>query len=98
MLQFFQSLQADPVTILAILLAAALAGGIIAHRLKQPVVLGFQYLNYARWEGSGPGGESVKLLQLLFWAWSAVYFCFIGHFLNPVYSASLYPSAAPRYA
>jgi CPA2 family monovalent cation:H+ antiporter-2 len=41
MLQFFQSLQADPVTILAILLAAALAGGIIAHRLKQPVVLGY---------------------------------------------------------
>jgi len=34
-------LQSDPVFAIAILLGAALIGGIIAHRLKQPVILGY---------------------------------------------------------
>ena len=33
--------QLDPVIGIAILLAAALAGGMIAHRLRQPVILGY---------------------------------------------------------
>ncbi len=39
--------QADPVISVAILLAAALAGGMIAHRLKQPVILGYLIVGVA---------------------------------------------------
>ena len=33
--------QLDPVISVAILLGAALVGGMIAHRLRQPVILGY---------------------------------------------------------
>ena len=33
--------QLDPVVTIAILLAAALVGGMVAHRLRQPIILGF---------------------------------------------------------
>ena len=33
--------QLDPVISIAILLGAALVGGMIAHRLRQPVILGY---------------------------------------------------------
>ena len=33
--------QSDPFVAIAILLAAALLGGLLAHRLRQPVVLGY---------------------------------------------------------
>ncbi|MDP6448841.1 MAG: cation:proton antiporter, partial [Dehalococcoidales bacterium] len=33
--------QLDPVISIAILLAAALVGGMVAHRLRQPVILGY---------------------------------------------------------
>ena len=39
--------QADPVISIAVLLAAALAGGMIAHRLKQPVILGYLIVGVA---------------------------------------------------
>jgi Kef-type K+ transport system membrane component KefB len=31
----------DPIVNIAIVLAAALVGGMIAHRLRQPVILGY---------------------------------------------------------
>ena len=34
-------MQLDPFVGIAVLLAAALVGGMIAHRLRQPVVLGY---------------------------------------------------------
>jgi CPA2 family monovalent cation:H+ antiporter-2 len=39
--------QLDPVVGIAILLAAALVGGMIAHRLRQPVVLGYLVVGMA---------------------------------------------------
>jgi CPA2 family monovalent cation:H+ antiporter-2 len=33
--------QLDPLVTIAILLAAALVGGMIAHRLRQPIILGY---------------------------------------------------------
>ena len=39
--------ETDPVIGLAILLAAALVGGMIAHRLKQPVILGYLAIGVA---------------------------------------------------
>jgi CPA2 family monovalent cation:H+ antiporter-2 len=39
--------QTDPVISLAILLAAALVGGMIAHRLRQPVILGYLAIGVA---------------------------------------------------
>ena len=33
--------QLDPLISIAILLAAALVGGMIAHRMRQPVILGY---------------------------------------------------------
>jgi len=39
--------QTDPVISIAILLAAALVGGMIAHRLRQPVILGYLVIGVA---------------------------------------------------
>src|SRR3989304_9096304 len=39
--------QSNPVIGIAILLAAALVGGMIAHRLKQPVILGYLIVGVA---------------------------------------------------
>jgi len=39
--------QQDPVVAIAILLAAALVGGMIAHRLKQPIILGYLVIGIA---------------------------------------------------
>src|SRR4030042_1889435 len=39
--------QLDPVISIAILLGAALVGGMIAHRLRQPVVLGYLVIGVA---------------------------------------------------
>ena len=39
--------QLDPVVTIAILLAAALVGGMIAHRLRQPIVLGYLVIGVA---------------------------------------------------
>jgi len=39
--------QSDPFVAIAILLAAALLGGLIAHRLKQPVILGYLVIGVA---------------------------------------------------
>ena len=39
--------QANPVITVAILLAAALVGGMVAHRLKQPVILGYLIVGVA---------------------------------------------------
>ena len=39
--------QTNPVIGIAILLAAALVGGMIAHRLKQPVILGYLIVGVA---------------------------------------------------
>ena len=39
--------QQDPVVAIAILLAAALVGGMIAHRLKQPIILGYLVIGVA---------------------------------------------------
>lgn len=39
--------QLDPVVTIAILLAAALVGGMIAHRLRQPVILGYLIIGVA---------------------------------------------------
>ena len=39
--------QQDPVVAIAILLAAALIGGMIAHRLKQPIILGYLVIGVA---------------------------------------------------
>jgi len=39
--------QLDPVVTIAILLAAALLGGMIAHRLRQPIVLGYLIIGVA---------------------------------------------------
>jgi len=39
--------QLDPVVTIAILLAAALVGGMIAHRLKQPIILGYLVIGVA---------------------------------------------------
>lgn len=39
--------QLDPVVTIAILLAAALVGGMIAHRLRQPVILGYLVIGVA---------------------------------------------------
>src|SRR5512142_1552794 len=36
-----QAVTSNPVVIIAILLAAAVLGGMIAHRLRQPVILGY---------------------------------------------------------
>jgi CPA2 family monovalent cation:H+ antiporter-2 len=44
--------QLDPVVTIAILLAAALVGGMIAHRLRQPVILGYLIIGV----GVGPHG------------------------------------------
>ncbi|MFC1951524.1 cation:proton antiporter [Chloroflexota bacterium] len=37
----------DPVVIIAILLAAALVGGMVAHRLRQPIILGYLVIGVA---------------------------------------------------
>jgi len=37
----------DPVTTIAILLGAALVGGMVAHRLRQPVILGYLVVGIA---------------------------------------------------
>jgi CPA2 family monovalent cation:H+ antiporter-2 len=39
--------QQDPVVAIAVLLAAALVGGMIAHRLKQPIILGYLVIGIA---------------------------------------------------
>ncbi|HEY90322.1 MAG TPA: sodium:proton exchanger [Dehalococcoidia bacterium] len=39
--------QSDPVVTIAILLAAALVGGMIAHRLRQPIILGYLVIGTA---------------------------------------------------
>ena len=39
--------QLDPIVTIAILLAAALVGGMIAHRLRQPVILGYLVIGIA---------------------------------------------------
>ena len=39
--------QLDPVVTIAMLLAAALLGGMIAHRLRQPIVLGYLIIGVA---------------------------------------------------
>jgi len=39
--------QQDPIIAIAILLAAALVGGMIAHRLKQPIILGYLVIGIA---------------------------------------------------
>ncbi|MFC2056618.1 cation:proton antiporter [Chloroflexota bacterium] len=39
--------QMDPLAAIAILLAAALVGGMIAHRLKQPIILGYLIIGIA---------------------------------------------------
>ena len=39
--------QLDPIISIAILLAAALVGGMIAHRLRQPVILGYLLVGIA---------------------------------------------------
>ena len=39
--------QLDPVVTIAILLAAALVGGMVAHRLRQPVILGYLVIGVA---------------------------------------------------
>ena len=39
--------QLDPVVTIAILLAAALVGGMIAHRLRQPIILGYLVIGVA---------------------------------------------------
>jgi CPA2 family monovalent cation:H+ antiporter-2 len=39
--------QLDPIVSIAILLAAALVGGMIAHRLRQPVILGYLLVGIA---------------------------------------------------
>jgi len=39
--------QLNPVVIIAILLAAALVGGMIAHRLRQPIILGYLVIGVA---------------------------------------------------
>jgi len=39
--------QSDPIVSIAILLAAALVGGMIAHRLRQPVILGYLAIGVA---------------------------------------------------
>ncbi len=39
--------QLDPVISIAILLGAALVGGMIAHRLRQPVILGYLVVGVA---------------------------------------------------
>ena len=39
--------QLDPVVTIAILLAAALVGGMIAHRLRQPIILGYLIIGVA---------------------------------------------------
>jgi len=39
--------QLDPVVTIAILLAAALVGGMIAHRLRQPIILGYLLIGVA---------------------------------------------------
>ncbi len=44
--------QLDPVVTIAILLAAALVGGMIAHRLRQPIILGYLIIGV----GVGPHG------------------------------------------
>lgn len=49
--------QANPVIGIAILLAAALVGGMIAHRLKQPVILGYLIV------GVAIGPHSLGLVQ-----------------------------------
>ena len=39
--------QLDPIVTIAVLLAAALVGGMIAHRLRQPVILGYLVIGIA---------------------------------------------------
>ena len=39
--------QIDPIISISILLTAALVGGMIAHRLKQPVILGYLLIGVA---------------------------------------------------
>ncbi|MFC1974356.1 cation:proton antiporter, partial [Chloroflexota bacterium] len=39
--------QLDPIITIAIMLAAALVGGMIAHRLKQPIILGYLVIGVA---------------------------------------------------
>ena len=39
--------QTDPFAALAILLAAALVGGLIAHRMRQPLILGYLAIGVA---------------------------------------------------
>ena len=39
--------QSDPFVTIGILLAAALLGGLIAHRLKQPIVIGYLIIGVA---------------------------------------------------
>ncbi len=52
----------DPVASIAILLSAALVGGMIAHRLRQPVILGYLFIGIA----VGPHALSlVKDLELI---------------------------------
>ena len=41
--------QLDPVVTMVILLAAALVGGMIAHRLRQPIILGYLVIGVSRW-------------------------------------------------
>ena len=48
MLQLSKTMdQTNPVIGVAILLAAALVGGMVAHRLKQPVILGYLIVGVA---------------------------------------------------
>jgi len=49
--------QLDPVISIAILLAAALVGGMIAHRLRQPVILGYLVV------GVGVGPYALRLVS-----------------------------------
>ncbi|MFC2001001.1 cation:proton antiporter [Chloroflexota bacterium] len=39
--------QLDPVGNIAVLLAAALVGGMVAHRLRQPIILGYLVIGIA---------------------------------------------------
>ncbi len=39
--------QLDPIVTIAVLLAAALVGGMIAHRLRQPLILGYLVIGIA---------------------------------------------------
>ncbi len=48
----------NPVVVIAILLAAAVVGGMIAHRLRQPVILGYLVIGVAVGpERVRPGGR-----------------------------------------